>query len=189
MPDLFAKIQNADFQFPPFFSDDVKDLLSQILTNDPKNRISLDNIMQHTWFTKGGTLTTEDLLEAFPEGEVDENGGDGGIGTNVSLDENAQSGPAVPMTPRTAEAARLRDLEAQNSMTRTQSEAKVKRIFQFKTKGVGAEILATLGERYELKFFFCWNSSVNLFCLFFIVVFQSERNEVRTQGFSRRTSN
>ena len=122
--------------------------------------------MQHTWFTKGGTLTTEDMFEAFPEGYVDEDEA-GGVdsslgGANESLDESVDAAPApepaVPMTPRTAEAARIRDLEAQNSMTRTQSEARVKRIFQFKTKGVGVEIVGKLSEALaemecELKVF------------------------------------
>ena len=46
MPELFAKIQNADVQYPAFFEEDAKDLLAKILTNDPVARISLDDIMQ-----------------------------------------------------------------------------------------------------------------------------------------------
>ncbi len=159
MPELFAKIQNADVQYPAFFDADVKDLLAKILTNDPAARIGLDGITAHPWFTKNGALTTEDMMEAYPEGEE----GDADAGGDVSLDDSASSSapaptPAVPMTPRTAEAARIRDQEAQNTMVRTQSEAQVKRIFQFKTKGVGADIVKRLSEvlalmECELKVF------------------------------------
>ncbi|GMI25363.1 hypothetical protein TeGR_g5020 [Tetraparma gracilis] len=155
MPELFAKIQNADVKYPTFFSAGAKDLLSKILTNDPAARITLDQIKEHEWFTDGGKLTTEDVFEPTEGDEV----ADGEDAGNASLDETAEeAGPAVPMTPRTAEAARIRDMEAQNTMTRTQSEAQVKRIFQFKTRGNGPGIVQKLSESLgemecELKVF------------------------------------
>jgi serine/threonine protein kinase len=67
MPELFAKIQSADVSYPAFFCGDVKDLLARILTNDPVARISMEEILKHEWFTKGGTLTNV----RSPRGEAD----------------------------------------------------------------------------------------------------------------------
>lgn len=47
---LFAKIQNADFTYPSWFSADVRSLLDQMLVADPKNRINITNIKSHSWY-------------------------------------------------------------------------------------------------------------------------------------------
>lgn len=47
---LFAKIQNADFTYPSWFSSDVRSLLDHMLVADPKNRINITNIKSHSWY-------------------------------------------------------------------------------------------------------------------------------------------
>lgn len=47
---LFAKIQNADFTYPSWFSPEVRSLLDQMLVADPKARINLTQIKAHPWF-------------------------------------------------------------------------------------------------------------------------------------------
>lgn len=47
---LFAKIQNADFTYPSWFSAEVRSLLDQMLVADPKTRISIGQIKTHPWF-------------------------------------------------------------------------------------------------------------------------------------------
>ena len=37
---------------PESFSDDLKDLLTKMMTVGPKNRISAQEIIRHTWMTK-----------------------------------------------------------------------------------------------------------------------------------------
>ena len=64
MADLFRKIQAAEVQYPAWFSDDARDLLGTILTASPGDRATISDIQQHSWYTKGGTLTNEDHLEA-----------------------------------------------------------------------------------------------------------------------------
>ncbi len=154
MPDLFAKIQKADVKYPAWFSEGVRDILGKILTNDPSTRLTISQILVHPWFTKDGTLTTEDMLPAEPELEPGESETAGAIDTSM---DNSMEVPAAPPTPRTIAAA-LSDDAAQNTMTRTQSEAKVKRIFQFKTRGAAPEIVNRVAESLtamecELKVF------------------------------------
>jgi serine/threonine protein kinase len=44
MANLFIKIKNADFSYPIWFSKPVKDLLSRVLTSNPKNRLTLNEV-------------------------------------------------------------------------------------------------------------------------------------------------
>jgi len=44
---LFAKIQNADFSYPSFFTDRARDLLDRVLVADPTLRISLTEVRNH----------------------------------------------------------------------------------------------------------------------------------------------
>ena len=47
---LFRRIQSANYTCPPFFSDELKDLISKILVPEPTARISLADIKQHPWY-------------------------------------------------------------------------------------------------------------------------------------------
>lgn len=51
--EMYRKIAKADFKFPQWFHSDVKRLLFRILDPNPRTRISIDKIMQSTWFRKG----------------------------------------------------------------------------------------------------------------------------------------
>ena len=167
MQALFAKIQNADFQYPAWFSPDVKDMIGKILVKDPSKRVSLQDLMLHPWYTKSGTIPPDPVwVEPADGGSA---AGDTSIG-DTSLDDtsldagNGKTGgaaktptPREPMTPRTL-AAYMSNNEAQSSMTRTASEARVKRVFQFKTKGDAPAIISALSEsltemKCEIKIF------------------------------------
>jgi hypothetical protein len=50
---LFLVIANAKFNIPAHFSAELRDLITRILTADPKHRISTDQIREHAWFTPG----------------------------------------------------------------------------------------------------------------------------------------
>jgi serine/threonine protein kinase len=53
---LFAKIQNADFTYPSWFSPEVRSLIDQMLVADPHARITIANIKQHPWYLLGGEM-------------------------------------------------------------------------------------------------------------------------------------
>lgn len=55
---LFQKIKNADFTYPQWFSDGVKQLLDAILVADPHRRLSLKEVRDHPWVVDG---------EAYPD--------------------------------------------------------------------------------------------------------------------------
>ncbi|CAD8102240.1 unnamed protein product [Paramecium sonneborni] len=56
------------FPFPKYFSTELKDLLSKLLTTHLNKRITIDNIIQHSWFQTG--ISTEEqqwfLQDDFP---------------------------------------------------------------------------------------------------------------------------
>ena len=47
-----AKIFNLNFQYPLFFSSELKDFIKKILKKSPKDRIPLKEMLQHPWITK-----------------------------------------------------------------------------------------------------------------------------------------
>ena len=47
---LYKKIMAADYQIPKFISQDCADLLTKILTTNPDQRYSIDQIRSHPWF-------------------------------------------------------------------------------------------------------------------------------------------
>lgn len=47
---LFAKIQNADFTYPSWFTPEARALLDKMLVTDPKVRVSLSQIKEDPWF-------------------------------------------------------------------------------------------------------------------------------------------
>lgn len=49
MVQLFQKIKNADFEYPDWFSDEARDLLSRTLVPDPSARIKLSEMKSHPW--------------------------------------------------------------------------------------------------------------------------------------------
>ena len=54
MSALFRKIQAADFEYPSWFSQDVKDLLNKILNPDPAKRLTLKQITEEEWYNRDG---------------------------------------------------------------------------------------------------------------------------------------
>mgnify|MGYP003386601801 CR=1 FL=1 len=46
---LFKKIKHAEFTYPPWFSEEVKEILGQILIPDPHNRLSLQEVKNCAW--------------------------------------------------------------------------------------------------------------------------------------------
>ncbi|KXS10524.1 Pkinase-domain-containing protein [Gonapodya prolifera JEL478] len=49
------KIKELDYEMPEFLSDTCKDLITRILKLDPADRIPLNDILHHPWFSDAGT--------------------------------------------------------------------------------------------------------------------------------------
>ncbi|XP_047481219.1 aurora kinase A-like isoform X2 [Penaeus chinensis] len=47
--ETFRRIARVDIKFPSHFSEEVKDLICKLLRYNPKERLSLDGIMEHPW--------------------------------------------------------------------------------------------------------------------------------------------
>ena len=76
MSKLFAKIQKAEYQFPPWMGAEPRDLIGKILVPEPTTRVSVDDIMSHPWFvgTDGytpppitGTVSADAAADAAAE--------------------------------------------------------------------------------------------------------------------------
>lgn len=57
MSALFRKIQKAEFEYPKWFSPEVKALLAQIMVPVPETRITIADIERDPWYMAGGDVT------------------------------------------------------------------------------------------------------------------------------------
>jgi len=86
MSALFKKIQKAEFTYPSWFTDDVKDLISKILVVDPKQRWTIPQIRQHPWWKKDGPYALDDTTQ---NGILNEVAGSGELLDDVEEDETS----------------------------------------------------------------------------------------------------
>jgi 5'-AMP-activated protein kinase catalytic alpha subunit len=49
---LYKKILNGDYVFPKFISNLCKDMIQKILCTDPENRLGIEEIRKHEWFSQ-----------------------------------------------------------------------------------------------------------------------------------------
>ncbi|OCL00596.1 Pkinase-domain-containing protein [Cenococcum geophilum 1.58] len=64
MPALHAKIKKGIVDYPNWLSPEFKSLISRMLLKDPKQRASLQEIMNHPWMIKGFGSPPENYLPA-----------------------------------------------------------------------------------------------------------------------------
>lgn len=88
MSALFRKIQRAEFTYPGWFAEDVKDLIGKILVVDPHKRYTIDQIRQHPWWKKDGPYATTDPTQ---DGVLQDDGSSGEVLDDVDEDDNAKS--------------------------------------------------------------------------------------------------
>ncbi|CAK8985432.1 CBL-interacting protein kinase 8 (OsCIPK08) [Durusdinium trenchii] len=101
MSALFRKIQKADYSFPSWFTEEVRDLLDKILTVNPDKRWTIRQIMQHSWWKKDGPYANCSDIDATGV-HVDEGGESEAHGASASAAEQDDEDdedvpPAVPM--------------------------------------------------------------------------------------------
>ena len=53
MPQLHAKIKKGYVEYPPWLTPECRNLIARMLTTNPAERASLQEIMNHPWMTKG----------------------------------------------------------------------------------------------------------------------------------------
>ncbi|ORX88590.1 Pkinase-domain-containing protein [Basidiobolus meristosporus CBS 931.73] len=53
MPALHAKIKRGHVEYPPWLSNESKNLLSRILVTNPSDRATLQEVLHHPWMVKG----------------------------------------------------------------------------------------------------------------------------------------
>jgi len=148
MAALFQKIQAAEFSYPSWFSPEVRSLLDNILVVDPTARFTVDQVKQHSWVTKGGTLPDESSEEPLPSPpEAMQGDFEGAVTENVveeagTAEDTAEDGPK-----------RLNAFELINQceglalsrMFQSSQERQTKRAYQFTSNKPVAELLEGLG--------------------------------------------
>lgn len=50
---MYRKVFKAEYEFPPWVSNDARRLISKLLVADPEKRITIAGIMRNSWFRKG----------------------------------------------------------------------------------------------------------------------------------------
>ena len=68
---LYQKIRECKFNIPESVPDSAKDLINRMLQKDPLDRISIAEIKQHRWFSKGLNLfKLLIIIDIFMEVEI-----------------------------------------------------------------------------------------------------------------------
>ncbi|KAH8731094.1 hypothetical protein GQ44DRAFT_605292 [Phaeosphaeriaceae sp. PMI808] len=62
MPQLHAKIKKGHVDYPPWLSAECRNLIHRMLQTDPTQRLTLSEIMNHPWLTKGFNSPPENYL-------------------------------------------------------------------------------------------------------------------------------
>ncbi|RMZ86767.1 hypothetical protein DV736_g6007, partial [Chaetothyriales sp. CBS 134916] len=62
MPQLHAKIKRGVVEYPAWLTAECKSIISRMLVVDPRERATLQEIMNHPWMTKGFNAPPENLL-------------------------------------------------------------------------------------------------------------------------------
>ncbi|KAF2120494.1 serine/threonine protein kinase-like protein Kin1 [Lophiotrema nucula] len=62
MPQLHAKIKKGHVDYPPWLSAECRNLIHKMLQTDPSQRLTLGEIMNHPWLTKGFNSPPENYL-------------------------------------------------------------------------------------------------------------------------------
>ncbi|KAF1994584.1 serine/threonine protein kinase-like protein Kin1 [Amniculicola lignicola CBS 123094] len=62
MPQLHAKIKKGHVDYPPWLSAECRNLIHRMLQTDPTQRLTLAEIMNHPWLTKGFNSPPENYL-------------------------------------------------------------------------------------------------------------------------------
>ncbi|XP_062513146.1 serine/threonine-protein kinase BRSK2-like [Corticium candelabrum] len=62
LPNLLAKVKKGIYVMPPFLSSHLQELIQQMLELNADKRLSFQEVMKHTWVTRG----TDELCEEMP---------------------------------------------------------------------------------------------------------------------------
>ncbi|KAI9734899.1 MAG: serine/threonine-protein kinase KIN2 [Cirrosporium novae-zelandiae] len=62
MPQLHAKIKRGVVDYPQWLSSECRNLISRMLVTDPRQRATLQEIMNHSWMVKGFSAPPENYL-------------------------------------------------------------------------------------------------------------------------------
>uniref|UniRef100_A0A803P0B2 Protein kinase domain-containing protein n=1 Tax=Cannabis sativa TaxID=3483 RepID=A0A803P0B2_CANSA len=60
---MYRKVFKAQYEFPQWFSEESKTLISKLLVVDPEKRISIPDIMKNSWFYQGFTLKLQSVAK------------------------------------------------------------------------------------------------------------------------------
>ena len=58
--ETYERIKKVDLKFPDHVTDQARDLISRILVLDPKKRLSLDEIANHSWILENAEKHVEE---------------------------------------------------------------------------------------------------------------------------------
>lgn len=158
MSALFRKIQAAEFTYPSWFTEEIKELLDHILVPNPADRWTIAQIMEHSWWKKGGP---------YVNGSVNTTeGGDGkeaatsqsnlaATPSEAQMNNSIQEAPPEEGNdsdePRRVNAFDLINTCGGNALSRmfqSSDEKKLKKVHLFATKKSSQEIMDVVGKKF-----------------------------------------
>ncbi|ESQ54099.1 hypothetical protein EUTSA_v10025230mg [Eutrema salsugineum] len=69
---MYRKIYRGDFKCPGWLSSDARRLVTKLLDPNPNTRITIDKVMDSTWFKKTATRSKKEPTSVATEGEADQ---------------------------------------------------------------------------------------------------------------------
>lgn len=149
MTALFRKIQAADFQYPSWFTPEIKALLDKILVADPRRRITLADVKADPWYLVGG-LPQEELVA---EEEVPSEDQLASAVQDMAIHDDAPApAPAQSGGPKKLNAFDLINQcggIALNRLLLTQSERNVVKVRQFTSALPPLEVLTGIDQALQ----------------------------------------
>ncbi|XP_038993361.1 CBL-interacting serine/threonine-protein kinase 25-like isoform X1 [Hibiscus syriacus] len=90
---MYRKVFKADYEFPPWVSNDARRLISKLLVADPEKRITIPGIIANSWFRKGFSKPVAVLVQ---ESSSVENGDEDEIETDGNFEKETMTISSSP---------------------------------------------------------------------------------------------
>jgi hypothetical protein len=123
MNHLFNKIERGDFRMAKNFTDPVKDIIGKMMTVDPAQRLTLEQVIAHPWFQEGFDNAAFQRSKIAGKVQVSSEQVSGAVAEAVASDTKAADKAAKAAAPPTPALTASTGMDAFDVMSRFTSGA------------------------------------------------------------------